>query len=132
MSTKKLALRAPVSVVCASTAYGPVAGLPVTTNATDPGPAGSTPNANVAVTVTGALPARIHGSVPPHPPPLQPLKDEPLSGAAVRVTTLPGAKLCTQVPGHVMPAGLLITEPEPVVTTLTSNPAEGEPQASFE
>jgi len=89
-------------------------------------------NPNVAVAVTGVLPARTHGSVPAQLPPLQPPKDKPPAGVAVRVTTLPGVKLWTQVLGHVMPAGLLTTEPEPLVVTVTTNPVDGEPQASFE
>ena len=34
----------------------------------------------VAVTVTGVFPAIVHGSVPVHPPPVQPAKVEPLAG----------------------------------------------------
>jgi hypothetical protein len=45
----------------------------------------------VAVTVTGVLPVRTQGAVPPQPPPLQPLKDEPVVGVAVRVRTVPVA-----------------------------------------
>src|SRR5882724_5377917 len=49
------------------------------------------PSEKVAVTVTGALPAMTQGSVPVQPPPLQPLKNEPPAGVAVRVSTVPTA-----------------------------------------
>jgi len=41
---------------------------------------------NVAVTAVAAVNVTAHGPVPEHPPPLQPLKVEPVAGAAVSVT----------------------------------------------
>jgi hypothetical protein len=52
------------------------------------------------------------GDVPPHAP-LQPLKLEPLAGLAVRVTFVFAAKLAEQVLPQLIPAGLLVTVPEP-------------------
>ena len=45
--------------------------------------------ANVAVTVVAAVIVTVHVPVPPHPPPLQPVKIEPASGVAVRLTVVP-------------------------------------------
>ena len=45
---------------------------------------------NVAVTVTGVFAAITQGLVPVHPPPVQPVKVEPLAGVAPRVTPVPG------------------------------------------
>jgi hypothetical protein len=42
--------------------------------------------ANVAVTVVVPVMGTAQGPVPLHPPPLQPVKVEPVMGAAVRVT----------------------------------------------
>ena len=50
--------------------------------------------------------------IPLHAP-LQPLKVEPLAGFAVSVTVLFVAKLAEQVLPQLMPAGLLVTVPEP-------------------
>jgi len=52
--------------------------------------------------------------VPEHPPPDQPVKVEPETGAAVRVTDVPELKLAEQVEPQLMPLGLLVTMPEPV------------------
>ncbi len=43
----------------------------------------------VAVTVWDRLRVTVHGLVPLQPPPLQPLKVEPLEGDAVRVSVVP-------------------------------------------
>ena len=45
--------------------------------------------ANVAVTVVAAVTVTVQGPEPVHPPPLQPLKVDPVAGVAVRVTTVP-------------------------------------------
>jgi len=76
----------------------------------------------VAVTCWLALNVTTQGPVPLHPPPLQPEKDELAAAAAVRVTTVPGAKLALQVSPQLMPDGLLVTAPWPVPfrTTLRS------------
>lgn len=44
---------------------------------------------NVAVTVVAAFTVTVHGAVPVHPPPLQPVKVEPVAGVAVSVTDAP-------------------------------------------
>lgn len=89
----------------------------------DPVPASLTDSAklaalNVAVTDFAAL--MVTEQVPvPEQAPLQPAKVEPVPTAAVKVTTVPLAKLALQVPGQVMPAGLLLTEPDPVPASVT-------------
>ena len=45
--------------------------------------------ANVAVIVTAEFPARLHGAVPLHPPPLHPENVEPVAGVADSVTRVP-------------------------------------------
>jgi hypothetical protein len=56
--------------------------------------------------------------VPVHAP-LQPAKVDPAAAVAVRVTTVPLLKFALQVPGQLMPAGLLLTEPVPVPAGVT-------------
>jgi hypothetical protein len=70
--------------------------------------------ANVAVTVVAALGVTTQAPVPVHPPPLQPVKSEPASGAAVSVIELPSVTSSLQSDGHAMPAGDELTLPEPV------------------
>jgi len=54
------------------------------------------------------------------PPPDQPAKDEPALGAAVSVTCVPKLKLLLQVVvGQLIPAGLLVTNPEPDPASIT-------------
>src|SRR5207247_5523256 len=53
------------------------------------------------------------------PPPLQPVKVEPAAGMALRVTTVPLAKLAEQVAPQLMPAGALVTVPLPVPAGVT-------------
>ena len=60
---------------------------------------------NVAVTITFALIVTVHVGVVPEQPPDQPTNEEPASGVAVRVTTVPLAKL--------KPEGLFETVPVP-------------------
>lgn len=74
---------------------------------------------NVAVTLWSALIAITHVPVPEQPPPLQPAKLEPDEGAALSVTVVPDAYLLEHVPGHEIPAGLLLTPPEPDPPTAT-------------
>ena len=75
----------------------------------------------VAVTVVAAETVSVHGSVPLHPPPLQPVKAEPAAGLAVSVTAVPLAKLAEQVAPQVIPMGLLVTVPEPLPSDNTSS-----------
>ena len=87
-----------------------------------------------AVTETGTFPVKTQGAVPAQPPPLQPPKDEPEAAVAVRVTTVPVEKVAEHVPGQEMPAGELVTvpDPEPLMVTVTEEPAAGAPHASLE
>src|SRR2546425_8145241 len=93
----------------------------------EPVPAAVTVSANVgakvAVTVVAAESVIVHVPVPEQPPPLQPVKAEPAAGLALRVTTVPLAKLAEQVAPHVIPAGLLVTVPAPVpaLETVSAN-----------
>src|SRR2546427_8994720 len=50
---------------------------------------------------------------------LQPVKVEPAAGLAVRVTAVPLAKLAEQVATQLIPAGLLVTVPDPVPASVT-------------
>jgi hypothetical protein len=67
----------------------------------------------VAVAVVAALTVTAHVPVPEQAP-LQPAKDEPAAGVAVRVMAVPGVTDCEQAVPQLMPAGLLVTVPEPV------------------
>src|SRR5436309_2706383 len=75
--------------------------------------------AKVAVTVVAALRVTVQAPVPEHPPPLQPVKVEPAAGVAVNVTAVPLVKLAEHVAPQVIPAGLLVTVPEPVPAGVT-------------
>jgi len=57
----------------------------------------------VAVTLRAALMVRLAGLVVPVRSPLQPVKRQPSTGAAVMVATLSAARLAAQVLGHSMP-----------------------------
>jgi len=69
---------------------------------------------NVAVTVCAAFTVTVQVPVPVQPPPLQPANVEPVAGVAVRVTAVPLANGEEQVVPHEMPAGELVTVPDPV------------------
>jgi hypothetical protein len=73
---------------------------------------------NVAVTVDAALAVRAQVPVPEQAP-LQPAKEEPAAGAAVRVIGVPEGKDCEQVAPQLMPAGLLLTVPAPAPLLVT-------------
>ena len=60
----------------------------------------------VAVTACAALTVTVQVPVPAQLP-LQPVKAEPIAGAAVKVTTVPEVKEVEQVEGQEMPAGAL-------------------------
>jgi hypothetical protein len=74
----------------------------------------------VAVAVKLAFIVTVHADVPLHAP-LQPAKKAPLSGAAVNFTTVPDVKEAVQVPGQLIPDGLLVTVPVLVPARLTVN-----------
>src|SRR5947208_9177851 len=57
-------------------------------------------DAKVAVTVVAAETVTTHVPVPEQPPPLQPVKVEPAAGVALRVITVPLAKLGVHVAPH--------------------------------
>src|SRR6267142_5133187 len=69
--------------------------------------------AKVAVTKVAALIVTVHVPLPVQPPPLQPVKVEPATGAAVKVTEEPLVNDAEQVVPQEMPAGLLVTVPLP-------------------
>lgn len=68
----------------------------------------------VAVTLAAALMMTVQAPVPVQAP-LQPVKVEPATAAAVNVTVLPAPKLAEQLALQaLMPEGELLTVPEPV------------------
>jgi hypothetical protein len=72
----------------------------------------------VAVTAFAAVIVTLQAAVPVQAP-LQPANVEPEPAAGVRVTAVPVPKLTLQVPGQLMPLGLLVTFPAPVPATVT-------------
>ena len=60
-----------------------------------------------------------HSPVPKQPPPLQPVKVEPGSGAASKVTKAPLGKGTEQVAPQSIPAGKLVTVPVPAPAVMT-------------
>ena len=77
---------------------------------------------NVAVTAVAALTVTAQVPVPEHAP-LQPAKMEPASAAALSVTAVPAASDCEQVAPQAMPAGVLVTVPDPVPFFVTASVA---------
>src|SRR5438876_9016233 len=75
----------------------------------------------VAVTSVAAVSVTVQGPVPVQPPPLQPVKVEPAAGAAVSTTGVPLAKVDEQFVPQVIPAGTLVTVPEPVPARTTAS-----------
>jgi hypothetical protein len=59
-----------------------------------------------------------HGPVPVQPPPDQPKNIDPGAGVANNVTGTPCPTVTEQLPGHEIPAGSLVTLPEPLPTTV--------------
>jgi hypothetical protein len=56
----------------------------------------------------------VHEPVPLHPPPDQPAKTEPADGDVVNVTLVPAGYTSVQSDPQLMPAGELVTVPDPV------------------
>ena len=74
----------------------------------------------VAVTPAEEVPMmKLHVPVPAQTPPLQPAKNDPGVGAAVRVTAAPVPKMTEQVAPQLIPAGELLTVPDPVPASVT-------------
>jgi phage tail protein X len=89
----------------------------------DPAPARVTVRAkdckaNVAVTELAAFIVTVHVPVPVQAP-LQPVKVAPAAGVAVSVTAVPLLKDAEQVVPQLMPAGALVTVPDPAPARLT-------------
>jgi len=72
---------------------------------------------NVAVTLVSEVVATVQGTVPGHDGSLQPTKVEPVPGVAVKITVCVGSNSCEQVSAQVIPAGELVTVPEPATVT---------------
>ncbi len=73
----------------------------------------------VAVTDLAASIVTTQVPVPEQPAPLQPVKLEPVAGVAVNVTRLLNVKLKEQVTPQSIPAGELVTVPEPFPVFVT-------------
>lgn len=73
-----------------------------------------------AVTVAAVINGTTHVVMPVHAP-LQPVKTESLSGAAVRETEVPGAKSEAHVGPQVIPAGVEVMVPLPPPVRVTVN-----------
>ena len=86
----------------------------------------------VAVTVVETLLTKTHEDVPAHPPPLHPLKVDPVAAVAARVTTLPAAYVAEHTVPQLMPTGVPTTVPMPVPVLLIVRVVPGDPHASFE
>lgn len=69
-------------------------------------------SANFAVTERASSALILHLDLPLHAPD-QPLNDEPFEAVALRVTDVPYAKRCEHVLPQLIPAGVLLTLPEP-------------------
>jgi hypothetical protein len=76
------------------------------------------PLVNVAVAVVLADRVSLHVDVPVHGPD-HPKKVLPESGFAVNTTAVPLGKLAVQLPGQLIPAGLLVTVPAPLPALFT-------------
>jgi hypothetical protein len=87
---------------------------------------GVKPNsANITVVV---LRLTVHVPVPEHPPPDQPIKVEPVSDDAERITVIPEGWFVTsngqaQVDPQFIPAGFEVTVPDPVPALFTTKGA---------
>ena len=93
--------------------------MPAGALVTDPVPVPAKEVVNVksgekfAVTVAAAFIATVQVPVPEHRPPLQPVNTEPPAAAAVKVTLLPCVKFALHVAPQLIPAGALVTVPDP-------------------
>ncbi len=78
----------------------------------------------VAVTFWAALMVTLQAPVPLQAPP-QPLNTDPAAGVAARLTTVPELYGAEQVAPQLMPAGELVTVPDPVPSGPTVNVNSG-------
>jgi hypothetical protein len=74
----------------------------------------------LAVAVVAELTETVHASVPLQAP-LQPEKTKLAPGVAVKTTCVPEGKLELQVPGQLIPDGVLVTVPVPGPVEVTVN-----------
>ena len=74
---------------------------------------------NDAVTVLDVFIVTVHAPVPRQPAPDQPVNVDPTSADAVRVTMSPLTSVSAQSKPQLIPAGVLVTEPNPVPALLT-------------
>jgi hypothetical protein len=72
----------------------------------------------IAVTLAAAVIVMVQAPVPVQLP-LHPPNVKPLAGEALRVTCVPWAKLALQLPGQVIPLGLLVIVPAPDAGAVT-------------
>lgn len=73
---------------------------------------------NVAVTELAALTFTVQVVALPAHPPLHPMNEDPAAGASVNVTCAPASKFAVQSCGQLIPAGVLVIVPEPVLLTV--------------
>jgi hypothetical protein len=107
-------------VSCAGIDVLPMGIFPKETEAGEREIVGGMPTqSNVAVISTGAFMVTVQVPVPEHPPPDQPAKTEPENGWAVRVTSVPSGKDDEQLGPQCIPAGGLVTSPDPVPANTT-------------
>src|SRR5436305_1158628 len=72
---------------------------------------------NTAVAALSAVRLRLQGAIPEQSP-CQPANTNPGSAVALRTTLVPSAKLALQVGPQLMPDGVLMTLPDPVMETV--------------
>lgn len=70
------------------------------------------------MTAVAPLIVAVHRPVPLHPPP-QPVNVDPVAGVSESVTIVLCANEALHVVGQLMPAGLLVTVPEPDSVTVS-------------
>ena len=68
---------------------------------------------NFALTVRAAVALTLHLDFLPEHAPAQLAKPDPFEALALSVTDLPKANLCEHLCGQLIPAGVLVTLPEP-------------------
>src|SRR6185312_10496834 len=111
---EKACLILPARQKCADSArFARLSVLPLTFGTTQGFGLGFGMRLKVAVTPVAAFMVTAQEPVPEQPPD-QPANVEPLAGAAVKVTVVPCVNGCEHVAPQSIPAGELVTEPDPV------------------